>query len=805
MKKIIILFFVLFLTNASFGNLRINELMQSNITGIIDDLNNFPDSWVELYNDGDKSEDLSDYKIGEKKKIENAYSLPQRTILPGQFVIVYCDKENKDLHTHFRLESNKKGSLYLFKNQELIQQIDYPAFPAPDIAYGYQEETAIWGYELESTPGFPNTGDLWNEDNILGKPVFSSSGGIKQEEINLKLSLPDKCPIDTEIRYTLNGDTPTKDSRLFLPGETIQITKTTIVRASLFHDGWLSGLPATQSYIYPDHDVSLPVVSLVGDESFFYDSQMGILSNPYKDWRRPINIELFDSQYSPSAINQVGECRIHGNSSRGLKLKSLAIYANKRFGKSRLDYEFFPYMRPGKTDYKSIILRNSGNDFYESYMRDAVVHESVGNNLEIDYQAVNTCVFYLNGEYKGILNIRERSNEDNIYTNYDGLEEIHMVENYTELKEGDMEVFNEFYSMGLNRNTSTEDLEYNLDIKEFLDVHFINLFYNNGDFPGNNVVIWRPQSEGGKWRLILKDADYAMGLKLGKALGLTAEYPILNWLYTPGWGPNNDKIGIFMNLLNREEIKQDYIDRAFIYMGDFLNSKYISAVIDNRYDIIKDEWFYHSSLYEGLEELPINEFSLLENVNYMKEWLKGRDSFFPVYFADFYDVEKLAYLDIIPSIDSKNALEMNGISLKTGEFHGYFPVERNFNIKNNNAVPNNNLGWEIFLFDAKYKEYSLDSLLEEINSGREIKSVLIDQLDFSFLIPMPYERAVCLSRDVNSDAGIEGLYPNPDARISIYSTMGMLVKKDCKVEDLKNLNKGIYIIVSGKDRYKISI
>lgn len=58
---------------------------------------------------------------------------------------------------------------------------------------------------------------------------------------------------------------------------------------------------------------------------------------------------------------------------------------------------------------------------------------------------------------------------------------------------------------------------------------------------------------------------------------------------------------------------------------------------------------------------------------------------------------------------------------------------------------------------------------------------------------------------VTGYAGIESIFANLDTKISIYSTDGILIKKDCKVEDLKTFNKGIYIIVSGKDHYKISI
>lgn len=58
---------------------------------------------------------------------------------------------------------------------------------------------------------------------------------------------------------------------------------------------------------------------------------------------------------------------------------------------------------------------------------------------------------------------------------------------------------------------------------------------------------------------------------------------------------------------------------------------------------------------------------------------------------------------------------------------------------------------------------------------------------------------------VVEDAGVESLSANPDSKISVYSVEGVLIKKDCKAENLKSLAKGIYIIVSGKDRYKISI
>lgn len=101
--------------SAARAELIINEMMQSNIDCIMDDLNEFPDSWVELYNPGPGTVNLSDYALSASENRKKAYVLPSRTVAPGEYVVVYCDKEDQGLHTSFRLESGKDGAVYLFK------------------------------------------------------------------------------------------------------------------------------------------------------------------------------------------------------------------------------------------------------------------------------------------------------------------------------------------------------------------------------------------------------------------------------------------------------------------------------------------------------------------------------------------------------------------------------------------------------------------------------------------------------------------------------------------------------------------
>ena len=62
MKKLTIIVSLLLGWQTCQAQLVINELMQSNIDCVMDDLNDFPDSWVELYNPTNESINLSNYR-----------------------------------------------------------------------------------------------------------------------------------------------------------------------------------------------------------------------------------------------------------------------------------------------------------------------------------------------------------------------------------------------------------------------------------------------------------------------------------------------------------------------------------------------------------------------------------------------------------------------------------------------------------------------------------------------------------------------------------------------------------------------
>lgn len=88
--------FVFIILSAIF-NLRaeliINEIMQSNINCLLDDTNDFPDSWVEIYNDSDFPTSLSGYSLSRTYVPAEASPLPDIEVPARGYIVVYCDKK----------------------------------------------------------------------------------------------------------------------------------------------------------------------------------------------------------------------------------------------------------------------------------------------------------------------------------------------------------------------------------------------------------------------------------------------------------------------------------------------------------------------------------------------------------------------------------------------------------------------------------------------------------------------------------------------------------------------------------------
>ncbi len=703
----------------SYSQILINEVMQSNIDCIMDDLNEFPDSWVELYNCGNQDMNIEGYVLSLESNGEDGYELPSAVVPAHGYLLLYCDKENTGLHTSFRLDSGK-GSLYLFDAES--NQVDgiktLKKQPAPNIAYGrVTDGSDEWGYQLTPSPGATNTGVV--SDVVLSAPIFSELGGVWNDTfpISLELSLPEDAPQNAIIRYTIDGKEPTKEYGMTY-SESINIVESVSIRAKLFADGCLSIPSTVQSYIFLDREQKIPLVSIVIDPDYLYDDEIGIYvegkggsENPnYKnDWRRPLNMEYFTVDGN-SELNQLCEMRIQGGATRAYPLRSLALYANKRFGTKRFEYEFWQKDKPGISDNKSFLLRNGGNNYGRSYIIDGLVQRVIGRHTDVDWQGYSPVIVYINGEYHGMLALRERSNEDNVYANYDGLEDIDMIENWRLLKEGSIDDYNIFKNFFMQDGGHTmNEWESFMDIEEYTNMMIGEIWINNIDFPNNNIVLWRDQSDNGRWRWLLKDCDCGLGGGSRKDESVY-DNNTLEWLEAM----DNHGSKLFFNLLLNPEYKEYFISKWIVSTGDFLNE----TTFLNFFDEIDEE--NHGELYLSNQKWH-DHSSLDDYFTWTKNWIYNRERYAPSMIQNYFELGKPVTVKINQDLSDeeigKTQFTYDNIPLVNKRFNGKDYVGRKLKLSADGEVE----GWNVTITGKPMEYYEGKELELSIDQSSTIK------------------------------------------------------------------------------------
>ena len=734
--------------------LYINEIMQSTFGGTLDRLKEYPDGWVEIYNPGPNDISLQDYRIGKKNKFSKAYSLPNYTIPAGGYHVILCDKEDlvsystvypdvvREIHTDFRISTDEDGGLYLFNpSGELVDSVHIPKMIAMNIGYGRLTDGAdSIGYELQVTRGTANGG---GHGKILPNPSLSldSWASEKGEALSVRAlrirAMPDGSPVPDNlvVRITTNGTEPC-DTSYILDKYGMLVTRNMVFKAAVFCEGYITPPAVTRTFILHNRDISLPIVSLVMDEDDLYSQDYGIITNnntnsSRNNWRRPAVFDYFGRGGMATLLHQPSEVRISGAYSREAALKSMIIYADKRFGtEDFFKRSFWSVTRPDSRRAKSISIRNSGNDFGNSMFRDAVAQQVMGMNTDLDWMAAQPIIFYLNGEYKGIMNLRERGNEDNVWTHYDGLEDLTLIENF-QLKEGDYQEYLDFVDFYSQPGHTLEEFNEVMDVVEYTNMMITNIYQSNTDFPGNNNVMWKPMVEGGRWRFIIKDVDRAFGI-----WGNSSSQQYLNWVTRkPSDIGSNESANseeatqLFRSLMEIPEYRDLFVDRFSVYMGDFLNASYINSWIDWYHEQMEPEWDYFHTLYS------INSKGGWENeINNMKRWTGERTDNMYKQLRDYFSLGSLVSAKVNESVSSASYynITINGVPLTKGVFDGKLFAGREYLFDGDyNDTKYDVIGWEVTTQSAsgtwntqQYFEEQLTYIIPEGTKSFSINSIL---------------------------------------------------------------------------------
>jgi parallel beta-helix repeat protein len=487
------------------GQVLINEFSASNSNIIADpDFNDYAD-WVELYNKSSEALNLKGYFFTDNLGTPDKWQIPVDAVIqPGGFLLIWADDMNSGLHANFKISADGEELGLFTPGMKLIDSVSFTN-QVGDISSGrVPNGSTVWGYFREPTPGASNNTTSYS-GIVFNLPTYSLNGGIFQGPQSVELS----SEFGGEIRYTTNGSEPVATSTLY--SSPLQIAQTTVVRARIFRTGFIPGPVITQSYFINENSAGgkLPLVSIATHPDNFWDPETGIYTQDFKpEWEIPVNIELYENNgLDRAGFNQMAGMKINGLHSWQLPQKMLGVYFRKGYGQGNLDYRVTP--QRDRSSYKSFALRASGSDWSYTLFRDILAQHSTLLNMGVDIIGFRPAVVFVNGEYLGIHNIREKVDADYIESSY--LMEagsFDLVENQDYPEAGDLQAYN--HLLGLLQNDLSIDANYNavaqlVDIEEFTDMAITEMAVRNTSI-NHNVMAWKPKADG-KWRWVLMDLD----------------------------------------------------------------------------------------------------------------------------------------------------------------------------------------------------------------------------------------------------------------------------------------------------------
>ncbi len=618
--------------------------------------------------------------------------------------------------------------------------------------------------------------------------IFSKVSGIYNDNIELSLSTTQS----SVIYYTLDGSVPSKKSNLY--EHTIIIDTTTVVRAFAYI-GTYKTKPLTRSYILERRKFSYPLISISVDPKSMFDPVKGLYSkglnasssapfkgaNYHKDTELPINIEYFDEVGKPQ-FNQLAGLKIFGAYSRMFPQKSLSIISRKSYGKKNFDYPIFPNLPYKK--YKSFILRNSGSDNNRAHFRDVLMTQLV-KDLSFDVQSYRTVIVFINGEYWGIYNIREKFNEHFLKQHYDlDKDSVSVMKHRSDLKMGKrhnyMKVVKFISKTDFADNKHIDSLNKLIDINNFLEYNISQTYFANTD-AGGNIRYWRSWHDTARWRWLMFDTDFGFGLDGAKAYTKNTIKDFTKksneaWPY-PAWST------LFLRgLLENDSIKNMYINKFSTYIQTFLDSTIVLNQIDGFVNRLDTEIDYQHKKWGS------NRDRWNKEINRIKNFARYRPQYIFKHLKEQFELDSLINIKIEAPING--TIIFNGITINK-DLKGYYFNHIDQYIK---AIPNDWYvfnGWEGINIKDSVGSFKIDSsIVIKAIFNKKTRSKFFDKLKFT---------EFCLKCGDKEGDWIE-LYNNTDSIIDISSWI-ILRDKDKRytIPDSTFIHSNSYILFSKDD------
>jgi gliding motility-associated-like protein len=674
MKLRLSILLLFFFQNLAFGQLLINEFSAANKSHLTDNYGDDPD-WIELYNSSASDIDLTGYYLSDKLDDPLKWQVPGGIVPANGYLLVYASGRDEffggSLHSNFGITQTQEEDIVLSGPDQAI--IDWYHIDIPnqvDHSRGRITDGAVaWGVMTTPTPGTSNTGVF---TDYAPKPILSMDPGYYSGSIAVTVNA--NGPGLTSY-YTLDGSTPTNSSTEYTGPITISTTSVLKVISYSDDSNVLPSFFEANTY-FIDITHSVYIISISGD-------QILTLLNGTQ-FEPTATFELFSS--AGLLLDEgFGDFNEHGNDSWAYAQRGVDYISRDYYGyNNAVNYPVF--RTKDRDSYKRLIIKAAANDNYPfsyggtgAHIRDAYVQSlSQVADLRLDERSHESAILYVNGEYWGVYDVREKV-DDLDFTEYyydQGEGQVDFLKTWggTWAEYGTQTDWNDLVTF-ITTNDMTDPVSYNYvdslyNTGSLIDYFILNSYVVAADWLNWNTGWWRgknPDGDKKKWRYILWDMDntFDHGTNYTGIPDQDANADPCNpeSLGNPG---GQGHVPILNALLENEDFYNSYIVRMADLNNSYLSCEFMIAHLDSLIDIIQPEMQGQIDRWGG--SYTVWE----ENVQDMRDFIETRCAVISEGMVDCYDIDGPYPVTVMVDPPGSGNVQFNGINLQNYPWTGLY-------------------------------------------------------------------------------------------------------------------------------------
>jgi CotH kinase protein/Lamin Tail Domain/Secretion system C-terminal sorting domain/Chitobiase/beta-hexosaminidase C-terminal domain len=492
------------------------------------------------------------------------------------------------LETNFKFKSAGQAIYLSNPSGVIIDSLIVPILYA-DMSFGKQPDGAVTTFSfLTPTPSATNNALAYTGFEV--KPTITFAGGFYPAAITA--TAVNNSVTGGILRYSTDGEVPNANSPLYTGPLTISTNSVLKVRCFASTGTLAPSQSATESYLFID-DYTIPVISISMDSSDLY-GPTGIFDNSNTDFKRACFMEYFDvngvKQFSSkTSIKPDGGA----GGSRSNPQHSVTLEpANSVYGDGEpVNYPLIP--EKGFIDkFYSFYLRNGSNNWLQYPQKDATFMRMMKGTHAL-YQAYSPVVVYVNGDYFGVYELREKTKaeyyENNFGNDVDSIDLLAMSYFYgpsiLRVSQGSDSTFYQMKDFVTTYPAAAPDyfdqVHTKLDLYNFTDYLVGENWFANTDWIYNNMKVSRCRTAGNKWRFGLQDME--LGLT-GWSNETANQFDWFRYSQQP-----NVFWPIYDGLIQNPKFKNYFINRYADLMNTNLKTSVYAPVVTDMYNQLLPE------------------------------------------------------------------------------------------------------------------------------------------------------------------------------------------------------------------------